>query len=260
MKERNKEHFLYKFFFPEKEIREQGDDLGVFIYITTWFFVVLAFVISQDTEIMNVNSFYLFFDVICIIYIVLYFFKKKIKGKKELFEFPNAFSFVSMFFYTIILFCIALIINNTISPLMQTVYFEGNILRETFMLIRVIPVEELVFRGMGFFIVSYLLNSVFNKKENTKRERIIWYVTILLVGTMFGLYHFPKFYDVETFPYFYLNTQGILMKIHIACPILYLSLLGFVLGVCRYKYGLVSAMFLHFINNMISDAIVYALL
>ena len=75
---------------------------------------------------------------------------------------------------------------------------------------------------------------------------------------MFGLYHLPKFYDAETFPYFYLNIQG--TKIHIAYPILYLSMLGVVLGICKYKYGLVSAMLLHFINNLVADAIIYSLL
>lgn len=252
--------FLYTFFFPDKEVREKGDDLGVFIYITTWFFVILAFVISQDTKIIGVNSFYLFFDVICIIYMILYFMTKRMQEKKELFEFPDGYSLIFMIFYTIILYCIISIINVTVSPLIQTIYFEGDILKEIFMLIRVVPVEELVFRGMGFFIVIFILSKIFNTEDNPKRETIIWYFTIVLIGIMFGLYHFPKFYKAETFPYFLLNAQGTIIEVHIAYPILYLSLLGFVLGLCRKKYGLVSAMLLHLINNLVANAIIYAIL
>jgi len=252
--------FFYKFFFPDKEIREKGDDLGIFIYITTWFFVILAFVISQDIEIISINNFYLFFDVICIIFIILYFIDKRMKDKKELFEFPDGYSFISMIFYTIILFSIALIINVTISPLIQTIYFKGDIVKEIFVLIRVVPVEEIVFRGMGFFIVIYILSKIFNTEKNPKREKIIWIFTIILIGIMFGLYHFPKFYNAETFPYFNLNIQGTITKVPIIYPILYLSMLGVVLGICRSKYGLVSAMLLHFINNIVADAIIYLML
>jgi hypothetical protein len=111
-------------------------------------------------------------------------------------------------------------------------------------LVRVIPTEELAFRGLGFFLLLYLLTEIFNPKVSKKRQVLIWYITIVLIGLIFGLFHLPKFM-VNPPPY------------PISVPIIYLCVLGILFGICRYKYGLFSAIILHFANNIFADAIIY---
>jgi len=318
----------------DKERRSRGDDLGIFFYITCWFFIILLFTFSEDTYLISMNLFYLAFDFLSILFIALYLFEKKSdkreliyiviiislivvasllflvrsiyptyfqayellymiffygiiilafliiialiynivnkdylefeKEKETLFRFYKFTDFIYMFLFIISLFLIYSLINYLIAPLMQNAFLSGDFANELFSLLRVPTTEELVFRGMGIFIIVFILSGVFNSNRNGKNyernETIIWWMAIILTSIMFGLYHFPKFYNPATFPYFYLNLSGHQIKIHIFFPIFFLTLLGIMLGVARMRYGIFASIMLHIINNYYATAIIYFIL
>ena len=269
---------LLDVFITDEERRRKGDHLGIFIYVALWFFGVLVFAFSTSSYIKSGMIFYLYYDVVAIFFVILFFMNERhlinigeIEQGERFFVFPNIKDSVMTVIFVLILFAIVVLISSLLEPFFLKLVIHEDIFISFFDILRVVPVEEMAFRGMGFFITIYLLTYMFNpegnklimkKKNKTKFEVVdkrIWIFTIIVIGILFGMYHFFKFYNPYTFPYVYLNIYGTITKTHIFYPLFYISFLGIALGICRMKYGLTGSMFMHLINNLVSSAILYAI-
>jgi hypothetical protein len=266
-------------FITDEDRRKRGDHLGIFLYVALWFFGVLLFSFSTNYYIINAMIFYLFYDIVAISFIIFFFFNEKHlinKGEVErgvrFLTFPTIKDIIMMIIFVLIVFSLVVLINCLIEPFFLRLILHEDILVSIFEIMRIVPVEEIAFRGMGFFITIMTLSYMFNpegnklimkKKNKTKYEIVekrIWFFTIFFIGIIFGLFHFFKFYSPETFPYITLNIYGEITRVHIIYPLFYLCSLGIVLGICRLKYGLAGAMLCHFINNIMADAVLYAII
>jgi len=271
------QNFFHYLFSTDEEKRNRGNHLGIFIYISLYLFALLPFNFSNHPYISLVMNFYIFFDILAILYIILFFYKERKTREfelKQLFKFPSALELFFMALFVGICYgCFKLIYIFTL-PFLANIFTE-DLWIEIFFLIRVVPVEEIVFRGLGLFLLIETLNITFNKerykeviiikskKTTTKFDRInkiIWYISIIIIGIVFGFYHFFRFYNEYTFPYYEIISNGELIRLHISVPIMYISILGLLLGICQMKFGLTGAMGLHFINNFFANAIIFNLI
>lgn len=265
--------------------REKGDDLGIFIYFFLLVFFGLLYVFSDNPYIKSGLDFYNLFNYVVIIFLILYFAqkiyyslikKRSIKEDSEGINFisiPSIGNIFTMLIFVMIMWMFAVGMRWILVSYAFPSITADELNHFIFQVVHIIPTEELVFRGAFFIIIyiglAYLLRHQKDSKERIelmmlsgkkkmrlsqwdKKEIFIWYVCILVSGIVFGLYHFPKFYDENTFPY-------LINGIHIAVPMLYLSFLGILLGICRYKYGLVASLLLHVINNFFTSALIFIL-
>jgi hypothetical protein len=297
--------FIKNIFKTDEERRRRGDDLGIYLYIFSWFFIILpSYFFSNNPIYKEANLRYLFFDFSCFIFIIIHYADKVLtKRNKEgelleshrfvdllsmLFDFPKIKDLLSMLLYVGLLyllfrFTFDLLMNLFIS---SQIPLNASVENAILSLIRAVTTEELAFRG-GYTIILYLtLSIITNHKSDSRKPRetylfekdtserfldprkvlklSVWekkeialnYITIVLVGIGFGLFHFPNYYFYETFPYFFIGS----LRIHIALPIAYLCILGILLGITRYKYGLVASILLHFINNFFSNAVIISMI
>lgn len=236
----------------DEERTHHGDDLGIFIYLSSWFFIILLSSFSTDQAILNLNSFYILFDVIALLYIIVFigrkFLHREEKGIQDLFTFPNWLELLKGLSFIFMMYAILLIYSIS-----QNVFLgNGNtIVTSIFSIFRVVPTEELVFRGLGMFLISYILTGIFNEKKAGRKEWIA-YLSVLITGIMFGIYHLPKYFMSEIFPYTIISMGEEDFMIHVAYPITYLCVLGVLLGLCKMKHGLYSAILLHALNNALA--------
>jgi hypothetical protein len=248
-----------KQFFLNTERRTSLDDFGIYLTIVISF-ILLAFNFISNPYITNMTYFYESFDIRVLLFIIIYFAGKKIKKTKKeelkVFEFPTILDFLYMIVFSICMLGVVMLLNrfllfNLFSGGLNN--FMDLLILELFTHLRVIATEELVFRGLGIFLITYPLTYYLNKDEDNTKEFIIWMVAIVIIGILFGLFHFPRYYNEVTYPYFYYFGE----KIHIAYPIVYLIILGVAMGFARYKYGLTSAILIHFINNFFAQGIIF---
>lgn len=280
--------FVSELWKSDRDRRLRGDDLGIYLYIAGWFFIGLLFTFSNNKSIQNSNTFYLFFDVVGIFYIIFHYVRKFLENRKKekdlkIFDFPHINDLGYMIAFVIIIFGILFLFETYLLPPLNQLLI-GSFESTAFNYVRVIGTEEITFRGIGYFLIYYSISTLINHSNDSKKtpekykmdlstpsnelfsirsysrwkknEIIINYITILITGIIFGLYHFPKFFVESTFPYFYLNS----FKFHIAIPVIYLTILGLALGLVKYKYGLSASIFLHFLNNFFATAIIYPFL
>ena len=260
------------FLSHDEERRRQGDILGIFLTLNAVIFIIIMTPILSGDGVRAFNRFYLVFDIILIIFILLYFIEDKMSNDKITLEFPDFKGFFYTFIFVFVVFLIYVGINRIVEPFMygssRSIDFESRMSifssTDIFRLIRVVPSEEVVFRGFGMLIVCYILMNTFNrdkKSENYERnEQIIWYIAIFTTGILFGLAHLPKFLQNGSFPYFTFYIAGQPVLIHIFFPIFLLSIFGVILGLTQYKFGLFGAILLHLANNYYADAIIYNLI
>jgi LPXTG-motif cell wall-anchored protein len=112
----------------------------------------------------------------------------------------------------------------------------------SFQIFASIPAEELTFRGMFYFLIYYLAREIiFDVKsipENDRDERRYskvneWaaFISIIITGIAFGMYHLTRYgFDLSV--------------------IIYLSILGIILGIVCYKHSIFAAYLLHVANNI----------
>lgn len=116
-----------------------------------------------------------------------------------------------------------------------------------------IPAEELVFRGLAIMIFFRISHDIickiagFTEKEQETNEtaiKVAYFIAIFVSSIIFGLYHRYRYGDD-------------LYKI------VYLTILGAILGLATYKRGLFTAFLIHAFNNLaplIFSNIVYFLI
>lgn len=276
-------------FGTDVEKRRRGDHLGIFAYIALWFFGVLIYAFSSSAYIFHAMVFYLFYDLMGVLFIILFLFHEKNEVKKGRLEKTDRFivfytkgqTLAMLCFVGILYLLYTVVIVRLIYTYFHHLWFAtGGILEDPislalFQFMRIVPAEEMAFRGLGMFLCLFMLNHLFNKeayrditvskgdKKTTKyerREKWSWLLSIILIGIMFGMFHFFRFYDPDHFPFFFVMIGSDIYKIHIIYPLLTLCILGILLGVAQYKYGLAGAMFLHFVNNLFADAILFPLI
>ncbi|MFX1453775.1 MAG: CPBP family intramembrane glutamic endopeptidase [Promethearchaeota archaeon] len=257
----------------DEDRRRKGDDLGIFITLNAIIFIIIFSNLFDTDRIRSYNQFYLLFDIIFILFIFVFFLEKKLREEKVKFiEFPDFESSFYMLIFVFVIFLIYVGINRIIEPFMydssEPLNFTSRMTlfntMDIFQLVRVVPFEEIVFRGFGMFAIGYFLTDTFNKdktSENFERnEKAIWYFAIIVTGILFGLCHIPKYLENEHFPYFIFYIGGQPRLVHIFFPIFILSIFGLLLGLCQYKFGLTAAIILHTANNYFADAVIYSLI
>jgi len=271
--------YIIELFKTDPRKRRKGDHLGIGIYVSFWFIIPL-FLFSNDPYISNAMIFYLFYDFGGALYIILSLFnerrliqKGEIEEPAHLFEIPSFRLITQIFVFVIIIYLAYRVVLFFISPLLYNLSIN-NLIGDIFGYIRIVPAEEIVFRGLFVFLSIEGLSMFFNKEENkniiiskkrktfTKYDQVqkrIWLFTIIFVGTLFGLYHFFKFYDPSNFPYFFIQLGYSVYRVHILFPLVSLCILGIGLNYTQYKYGLAGSILLHFINNLFASAIIYAI-
>lgn len=114
-----------------------------------------------------------------------------------------------------------------------------NIPLDIFEFFRIVPIEEISFRGLGIEIILLLEKEEFDY-DGDDAGALIYKNRYFIIGgisnsIMFGLLHFRAYPD----------------EIY---PIIYLILLALVASFLRFKYGLFASMMLHGINNILASA------
>lgn len=228
---------LKSFFFTcDKNERERGDDLGIFIYGISWAYFGAALVLLQDPALEGAMKTYIYFDILCVMFIILHLWRS---SNKKI-DLPTRAMWVKVL--------------PTVAVLMSALYITSLIIRAIFSgqmfytpafifeYFRIIPTEELAFRGLGIE-VFLLLDAKTSRKEVSANsslkellnEHKIFYIGAIASSVLFGSLHY------RAYP-------------HQTIPLVYLTLLGFSLAFLRFKYGLFSCLMLHAINNLYASA------
>lgn len=255
-----------------EETRYKSNNIGKIFYLISWFLVVLTFVIRQDQSFFqDANLFYLYFDIMAVIFIFmqvdssyiifteghdfntkLFHFEKE--DKKKIMDILSG-----MLIGSLILILFVFVWEYWVYPLfpIETAQIDPN-QEMIFQIFRTIPNEEMVFRGFAFSLFISLLFAIFGMKKSAINDKnfvfkyiVIWVVAIIFLGILFGVYHIPSYYSESYYPFFVMYEEGgTIFLQHIIVPVMYLSILGIIMGVIYMRYGLVPALFIHIINNL----------
>jgi len=245
------------FFSYNPDERDRGDDLGIIAYSLFWMYFVTILVLTQDLAVALAQQFYIWFDLLCIIFLVLHLWKKKsrhVPGKTD-FSLPTKIMWIKV----IPLVCILLLVLYISSvfifamfPQMSTTNASTSTTSLDFQYLlygylRIVPTEELAFRGLGIelFLLLEPVQLVTTSFHNSAIEQIKqnkYFITGAISSSfLFGLLHFRAYPDVIG-------------------PLIYLIILGFMLAFLRFKYGLFAAMMLHALNNLFASGLLIAMI
>jgi len=235
---------IIKYFFDyDKREREIGDDLGIYFYAFMWFFFGVTSMFAQNAQLEYLQDFYINFEIFCVGFLVIYFWRTK--NKKI--DFPNAsdekkWIFLKVFFG----FCFALVMTVLLGVVFST-FIPGQLLSDEllylgFEFFRLIPIEEILFRGLGielFMLLEERLTRDINPDPITikdcLRKNIYFLVGGIINSVLFGFLHFRAYPS----------------KLY---PLIYLVILGLFASWLRFKFGLGAAIGLHAANNAIALA------
>jgi len=235
-----KKKFILFAFDADPKQREVGDDAGVFYYALAWFYVGIVLVFFSDPAFDQVQNKYLFFDVVAILFMVLYLWRTP---NKKL-NLPNLPMLLQMVAVTS--FCIFIMV--ILGYFLQMILGQAFSLKfGVFEFFRIIPVEEMAFRGLGMELFL-LLGGRVSKKSEVKwislsdsqlikskiSENKFFIIGGISNSIMFGLLHFRAYPD----------------QIY---PLIYLIILGLIASYLRFKFGMISSMMLHGFNNVIAS-------
>lgn len=227
------------FTFDNKEI--EGDEIGIFWYGFMWVTFVLLFAFSNEKVINEIMKFYIYFDIVALIFIIIFvsFLRKThSENQRSFLEFKsfNRRDFGNAICFSVIFFVLLLIINFLLNLVIvpgKLEFLEYNAFTYLFLqLSRTIIVEELVFRGALFSFLYFFFTAFLKLTE--KRSIIL---SIIISSVLFGAYHYFAYSD-QYFSVLY--------------PIIYLSFLGLFCAILKVQYGLWAAILLHTINNVIA--------
>jgi hypothetical protein len=234
-------------------LRFYSNNYGKLYYLFCLFFFGLMYWFSTDPEIQTANYVYLLFEILAIAFILL---EGKFLGRPNEDE-RNPFRItgddqrivfkgiakglvVGMFVY----FIFDIIWFYVSDLLVAGSLAEDPIYQAT----RSIPLEELAFRGFGMMIIVGFLYKLLDLNPSSTartdsegflfRYRAIWGFGAIFTGIAFGLYHIPSWL-----------ARGESITFSIWIPIIYLCILGVILGFLQYKYGLSIVILIHLLNN-----------
>jgi hypothetical protein len=164
--------------------------------------------------------------------------------KTRFIGFPKGMKLLWIFIFAIIGFFI-IVLYNFIMVFIEGFAFFSKEGRD-FLMFNIfvsIPVKELVFRGLLYDIIYIIVIELFiqnNKKKFKYRARslgidnIAHFCSILLSSITFAMYHLYRYgYDLWT--------------------IIYLLILGVILGLLRRFFGLFAPYLTHVFNNIAAD-------
>ena len=242
----------------KQHIKDVSNDLMFAVFFLGFLFYGLPVQFRASTDpILQYYSFYLYFLIIGMAYIILVKIEKIFRimkiGEKErikarLFELGSMKEYGKILITVLIGFLVIYIIAF-LFPLNQGQMHglftpEGRDLI-VFEICASIPAEELVFRGLAMVIFINIIKEIIfdvkqipeSHRENPEYHRIEeWasFVAILITSILFGLYHVPRY--------------GMLFW-----TIFYLTILGIVLGVASYKHSIFASFLLHVANNVSAE-------
>lgn len=247
-------------------LRNFSDDLGKIYYITCWLLFTLIYAFKTDAY-MDSMLFYLFFDICAIIYLFLDPITKKemgytgfLKVQKDLHtHFGSDFIWGiiwSIFGYFILVVCWEFFLE----PIFPIIPYASPSNDITFQIVRTIPAEEMVFRGalvslFYLFVTKLALKDESDPKVFRVKYYIAWISIAIITGIIFGVYHIPS-KTTEYYPYILTIMNGIYYLTPFWVPIVYLSLLGILLGFIKARWGLTHAIIVHILNNFIALAMI----
>lgn len=266
--------------------RNFSDDLGILFYGIAWFVVGMYFLFMGDSLIDAMNYWYLFFDIMAVLFLILNYWIRKSYGALDGFLVSHDESGESQFFdnmaYTIkgclyssliYLFFIVVIWANIYQLLPIRPAQTSDEAIWNFQVFRSIPLEELAFRGLGITLCVFVLAKIFGLDTYLKYHNLIaandrelnwkvgitytliWVISFIAIGIMFGLYHLPKYRTNN--PYYpelpiYNSRYEIVGYISVFVPITFLIILGILIGFMRYRWGLLPCIFVHILNNYLA--------
>ncbi len=246
----------------EADRREFSDEIAIMYYAFTWLVVGLSYLVSETTFDIA-NEFYLKMDFIAIIYIAL-FGRLVPETNSKFLQFEGS-EFMRKRFWLLKSTIISLIMFGVFiflwSAIMKPPMIQGSIFDylSIFFAARSVPVEEMGFRGLEIAFIYALMYRWMNLGEDgvDPKKRVIGNTIINIVasvvsGIHFGLVHITKYVKLGYAPFYPKYVDGVLFLMPIWYPIVYLCLLGILLGYIQRHYGLSCAIIVHVLNNFIA--------
>jgi membrane protease YdiL (CAAX protease family) len=248
------------------DFRRINDTLAKAYYIVCWIYIGAMYLFSTNSTILNLNDRYFAFDILTIIYLMVDY-RLNIMHQKESFPMDShRLAHYGEDTLKAVLTCflifggLIVIWEWIIYPLIPIVPASGTNDLILYQLTRSIPLEEYFFRGLIMLSIVTLLNFFFLKKgenelSHKRKEAIIWWVAIIISAIMFGFYHLPKYLAYESYPFIPIvnSEDAIIGYMWVGFSIIYLVLLGLVLGYTRYRFGLLYALLIHMANNILAS-------
>lgn len=224
-------HTLKSFLFTySTKSRERGDDTGIFLYGVFWVYVGTMLVFTQDASLEAMMKFYAFFDIPCLVFIILHLWRSSNKHI-DIIRLPEVTSMIPW----VVACMIALFgIGEIIDSVMGVASSSENI---AFYYLRIIETEELVYRGLALEVFILLDKRKINEELTPEMStlKLLFLNKFFIIGSicssiLFGIAHNNAY-------------SG-----NIA-PMIYLMFLGLLACFLRYKWGIVASIILHAINN-----------
>lgn len=225
--------------------REAGDDVGILWYGFTWILSIVL-LIGGDPAIVAWMGFYLYLDFGAALFIIFYMWR----SIDKVIDKPS----VTLIFKLIVYPCTALGILYLIGLILKT-FLPGEIIPTNaiqywaFEYFRLVNSEEMFFRGfvIDLFVImggmrerqtyKVSLKEFFATEHDNKNTKIFFMIGMVVSGILFGYLHYQAYPNA-------------------IYPLVYLSLLGIACGFLRFKYGLIAAIILHALNNIIASIFV----
>lgn len=226
MKTNSVKEFLFTY---SKPARERGDDTGIILYGLAWAYIGTMFVFTQNLYLEMAMSKYIYFDVLCVLFIILFLWRSSNK-KIDLVHSDDIPSLLTTVVFSLIILIIVSLFLDSATGLLSD--------ESIFQFARVIPTEELLFRGLAlelFLLMDNRSPSQFTT-ENKSIASLLARNKFFIVGgicssILFGALHNDAY-------------EGNII------PIVYLTILGLFCAFNRYKHGLIAAILLHALNNL----------
>lgn len=233
---------LTRFFFDfDRSEREAGDDTAIFFFAFTWFFAGITLIFFSNPDLAFLMQFYLYFDLCCLLFCVLYFWRTRYRTssstkllKFTLINFIMVGGFICMFlfFWQFGSMFLQSVIPGSFDPMRDATL-------AAFEFFRLIPAEELVFRGLGielFLILEAKTGLEHEDKPDTikgcLKKNAFFIIGAVITSFLFGFLHFRTYPEQIT-------------------PLIYLTVLGLMASWLRFKFGLFASIMLHGANNLI---------
>lgn len=236
----------------DNERRLVSDDIFIIFYFIGWVIYSLPLMFRDNTDIIKQYfDLYLYFTIISASYLILVKLNHLIKKLRDrdksisLFELGNAWIYLDIFVISASLMMCVFVISVLLPEPQSGFLTEDGRDFLLFMTFVSMPVEEIVFRAMAIDIVLAIVKEIiYDIKKISREERLgesefnkkvsnfAWVIAIITSGLAFAFYHIDR-YGFDTW------------------TIVYLLIMGVVMGFARYLGGLTSAYLIHLINNFI---------
>lgn len=238
-----------------EKMPKASDDLFIIFYLLGWVVYSLPLSFNPFSNSRANFDWYIYFSIVAIAYIVFIKLNHVITKLKEinstadlhklsLFNLGNKRDYLLIVFYGLVGFATAYFIGFFMEfleyPTAQITQKNEIML---FMAFVSIPVEEIVFRGLLLDIMLIFVSEILFDIKQVKREERhkktklnneinkMAYVSAIIISSLsFAMYHLPRYGFVP--------------------PIIYLFILGVIMGIGRYYGGLMVSYLIHLFNNM----------